>query len=252
MQLARIAGDPALPAVTQSTLQRLGSSLTTFQVALLQAILVLTYNQEALVATISGMPLTRAQRITMDRVRGTLSMNRSIQRLQRAGATLKGQPQVLQTGIDRVIVAAHHSVPLGSVTSNAAVTAVIGDCETLLDAPDWRSFKQSLIPVMRERGFLSYLRSQDPLIVATFMPSGQVLALELPHGVDPPLEPLIKGFLEILFNLALAIVAIVTAPEELTPTAVLGLIGAPGWLALSLFNYLQLLCSDFDKDGDCD
>ena len=87
-QFANLVSSPSLPVLAKNTLQSAGASLTGFQTALLEAVLAITYDPSALAATITGASLTKAQRLAMNRVRGTLSMNPAIQRLIRAGATL--------------------------------------------------------------------------------------------------------------------------------------------------------------------
>ncbi|MHB8354861.1 MAG: hypothetical protein ACYDCF_10575, partial [Burkholderiales bacterium] len=187
-QLARLVSDPALPVLAKSILQSSGTSLSGFQAALLEAVLIMTYDQTALAAVMVGAPLTKAQRITMNRVRGTLQQNPAIQRLTKAGATLKGQPQALQSYIDQMIANSGKVVPSFSVAGNPALAAVVTDSTTLINSSAFGTLKAATVPLMETSAFLPYLRSQSPLTVVSFMPSKlAITSLELPHQKDPPL-----------------------------------------------------------------
>lgn len=251
-QFAHLVSDPALPALARSTLQSAGASLTGFQTALLEAVLAMTYDPAALATTMVGGPLTKSQNMTMNRVRGTLQENPAIQRLARAGATLKGQPQTLQNDINQVIATSSQSVAGGSTTSNSALNTLVTDGAAILGSPAFGTLKAATVPLMQTSGFLPYLRSQSPLTVVSFMPILQQIALELPHEKDPPLSSEFIAILSDLGSLALLVAEILDAPEVLTAVVVLRLVGATFLFSSALIYTEKVFCPDFDGDGDCD
>lgn len=186
-QFAHLVSDSALPTLARNTLQSGGTGLTGFQTALLEAVLVMTYDPAALAATMVGAPLTKSQRIAMNRVRGTLQQNPAIQRLIRAGATLKGQRSVLQSDINQMIANSSQSAPSFAVSGNLALASIVNDSAALSNSSAFRTLKAATVPLMKTPAFLPYLRAQSPLTVVSFMPLKLVTSLELPHQKDPPL-----------------------------------------------------------------
>lgn len=187
--LVDVATDPALPVLTKTTLQTAGTSLTGFQRDFLEALLVMTTDPAALSATITGTPLTMAQRLMMNRVRGTLSENPAIRRLIRAGAGLKGHPAALQSDVDQVIANSRLSVPSLSIPGNPPLAAVVSDNVAVLNSSAFGQIRQALIPILQRPDFVAFLWLQSPVIVASFIPPATMIALELPSGVDPILPP---------------------------------------------------------------
>jgi len=251
-QLAHLVSDPALPALAKNTLQSAGASLTGFQTALLEAVLVMTYDQTALAATITGTPLTQSQHNTMNRVRGTLHQNPAIQRLIRAGATLKGQRSTLQNDINQMIANSGQSAPNFAVAGNPALAAVVNDSVALLNSSAFGTIKTATVPLMQTSGFLPYLRTQSPLTVVNFMPSSQRVTLELPNQTDPPLGDVIVAVIGLLGTIVALVAAILGAPAEITAAAVLAIIAAALGVLAALGALALLFCPDFDNDGDCD
>ncbi len=186
-QFAHLVSDPALPTLARNTLRSAGTTLTGFQTALLEAVLVITYDPAALAATMVGSPLTKSQRITMNRVRGTLQNNPAVQRLIRAGATLKGQRSVLQSDINQMIANSSQSAPSFSVSGNPALASIVNDSTALSNSSAFGTLKAATVPLMETSAFLPYLRAQSPLTVVSYMPLKLATSLELPHQKDPPL-----------------------------------------------------------------
>lgn len=251
-QLARLVSDPALPALAISTQQAGGANLTGFQTALLEAVLVMTYDPAALAATVAGVPLTKAQDKTMNRIRGTLQENPAIQRLIRAGATLKGQRSVLQNDISQVITSSGQSAPSIAVTGNPALAAVVNDSTVLLNSSAFGTIKGATVPLMQTPGFLPYLRTQSPLTVVGFMPPSERIALELAHQVDPPLGQLIVAILTLLAAIAGLVAAILAAVGAAAAALVVGIVAGVLAVLAALGGVGLVYCPDFDGDGDCD
>jgi len=250
--LVNVATDPALPVLTKTTLQTAGTSLTGFQRDLLEALLVMTTDPAALAATITGTPLTKAQRFMMNRVMGTLSENPAIHRLIQAGAQLKGHPAALQSDVDQVIANSRLSVPSLSIPNNLPLAAVVGDNLAVLNSSAFGQIQQALIPILQNPDFVAFLRPQSPVMVASFMPPATMIALELPGGVDPILPPLIFTTLQVLGAIAgviLALLDFIALPEEaVVVLTVVAFEAAVTYLSQKLVNLLG--DSDGDNDGD--
>lgn len=251
-QFAHLVSDPALPTLAKNTLQSAGASLTGFQKALLEAVLVMTYDPAALAATVAGTSLTKAQHKTMNRVRGTLQENPAIQRLMRAGATLKGQRDVLQSDINRMIANSSQSASSFAVPGNPALASIVNDSTALLQSSAFGTVKAAVTPLMQESGFLPYLQARSPLTVASFMPPSQRVTLELRGQTDPPIVEVIVAIIALLATIVGLVAAILASPAELTAAAILAIIAAALSVLAALGTLALLFCSDFDNDGDCD
>lgn len=196
--MANVVKDPALPAVTTALLQAYGTSLTSFQKDILEALLAMTYNQDALAAMVAGTALTKAQERIMRRVMGTVQNNRAIQRLKRAGAQLKGHPATLAADVSAIINETNLTIPNSYIPGNANLSAVMTDIANLRNSPAFARFTDTLVSVMENPRFVGFLRTRNPLMTASFMAPSAVMALELPQGVDPPLSPATTDILHIL------------------------------------------------------
>jgi len=242
--LAQIVTDPALPLLAKTTLQTVGTGFTGFQKDVLEALLVMTTDPAALAATITGKPLTKAQRLMMNRVRGTVSENPAIHRLIQAGAQLKGQPAVLQADVNQVIANSRLPVPQLFIPNNPPLSAVVNDNVALLNSSAFGQIQQAFIPLLQNPNFVGFLRQQSPWTVASFMPRATVLALELPGGIDPPLGPIVTD----VFNLLAGIVTIIALFFDGVVVIVLGIIA----VVLAAFPNVVDLVSRLSQDGDGD
>lgn len=224
--LAHLVSALALPALAKDTLQSGGALLTGFQTAMLEAILVMTYDQTALAATITGTPLTQPQHVAINRVRGTLQNNPAVQRIIRAGATLKGQHSTLQRDVDQVIANGALTLPPVSVPNNPPLAAVATGIMALVTSSGFTRMTKALLPLIQAPYFISYLRRSSPLTVASFMPISTTVALELPNGVDPLLGPELLTAVKILVAIGTLVVAIIGGPEVLADILVIYGIGS--------------------------
>lgn len=246
---AHFLTDPALSTLASSTLQSIGSSLTSFQANMLKAILRMTSAPDVLSAIISGTPLTSAQKFALVSIKADLHNNPAIQKLISTGAQLKSSSQ-LPAYVNSAVQNNLSPVPFPTTLGDPTLDLVIGDFAAVRLSPAFSNLATALAPIMQSPAFISFLQAQPPEVLVNVIPIGIRLALLLPNDRDPGLTDAQRGLLELFIAVGGAILAIVSLPEELLTLGILGLIYALEF-AGALLGFDDLFKGiDCDFDGD--
>jgi hypothetical protein len=260
-QMAKIFSDPALPAAARALIASDGpkgrNDLTSFQKDILEALIVETSDPGVISAELTGKPLSLRQQFRAQQIRSQLILNPSVQTLQRAGFGLKFS---VQLGSDASAVNSSNSTAYAAFTpaptanhgGSAALDTALGDIAASRTSAAFNGLAAQLDPVFQGPGITPFLRGQSPLVLANFLPVGNLIALLNPQDHDPEITDVIKSSLEILGGLAAMGAAVLLLPEELTAGIVVGtgLAIFAGWSAVAVGVIDLGTALDCDHDGD--
>jgi hypothetical protein len=249
--MANLATDPALAALAQTILQNNGTSLTSFQQNLIQGLLTTVPYSAALYALISGTPLTQSQRVALNQLKGKLLANPAVQKLISAGAQLKGgnNADQLQLYVNQAIAGDTVALRTPTTLGNAQLDAVVADIFAVQASTAFRGFISAIVPLLQSPNFLPFLQTQDPLLVASFIPGNVLIAFLLPGDKDPFTPAVVNAVLNVIGTILLTIVLFATLPATVSATIVtLAIIGSAAIIASAFIGLYTALDCDFDGD----
>lgn len=250
-QIINLITDPAIAALATSTLQTGGNTLTGFQQSLLQSILIMTRDPASLGALASGAQLTDGQRQSINSIKKDLRNNPAIQLVidTAQNAAKNGQ---LPGFVGQTIANSRINLPFPTPLGSAALDAVARDIFNAKGSVAAANLTAALTPIIQSPNFISFLKTQQPEVVAGFIPPNILINLLLPTDIDPGILDIVKAGLEILGGIAGLIAAILLAPEELTAAVIVGLtlavFAALTAIAVGFIDLFQAIDCDFDGD----
>jgi hypothetical protein len=256
--LAAMLSDPAVRTLASSVLQNDAAQLTPFQSSLLGALLTATQDPGVINVIINGQAPTPRQRALIGQINGQLSSNAAIQVIRTTGAKLKGaqQTNLLTSYVSTAI--GNDILPLGTISTlgDPNLDAIVQDFANLRNSTLFANIISSVVPILQDPDFITFLHNQPPEILAAFIPADVLIALKLPGDAS---NPALTGFLEIVGGFALILAAGILGIPLLAGLEGLALIGAAiGLLLIALGGCASIFAGvlnlfkqiDCDRDGD--
>jgi hypothetical protein len=265
----RLAGqmlvDPAFPALAKKILQTYASSLTGFQASILGAIGILTRDPGALNALVTGTKLSRAQRGSLESIGDALARNPAVRTVVRTAERLRDEKNtaLLQQYVLQDITGGLNLGGPFATLGDASLDAFVKDVYALVNSTAFVSTAAAVTPIIRDPGFITFVRKSSPEIIATVIPGSVVMALMLPNDHDPPLVDYVTILLPALITLLLfgfalteflaaAIALFAVAEAALDVAVALGLFWRAIDLGFEAAHFVEHLYKTIDCDHDGD
>lgn len=179
--LARSFTDSALPSAARDILNAYGptgaNTLSTFQVDLLNGLIAEAGGASIIAAELTGETLTSTQKAQAARLRALLMKNPAITAIRAAGARLATSPE-LPADIAAVVKSDVATTKLSPMSTHTpAVDTVIGGLANLRNTSYFKALARQLAPLLKNAAFPALLKTENPMVLATFLPPATLIGL---------------------------------------------------------------------------